>query len=101
MASPPIARILVFGLGLLVLASAPAAAADPTPLAGQPAVDPIKNDTGKRICRVEVPTGSRMSVRICKTADEWARLARGADDLMHRMQDGVRSPPCGGKLDCN
>ena len=102
MTSPTIAKILVVGFGVSsAVLPGTALHAQAVAAATVPASSPIKNDTGKRLCRTETPTGSRMSVRVCKTADEWAKLARGAEEFMGRMQDGVRSPPCAGKMDCN
>ena len=40
----------------------------------QAAEDSAKaEDTSKRVCRNIRPTGSRMTTRVCKTADQWQR----------------------------
>ena len=41
-----------------------------------------KDDTSRRVCRMVVPTGSRMSGRICRTQAEW-------DAAMDKSQDNV------------
>ena len=102
MTSPTIAKILLVGLGVSGAAlPGKTLGAQVVAVATEPAPSPIKNDTGKRICRIVTPTGSRFTQRVCRTPDEWAKAARQGDDLMQRLQDGGRSPPCGGKLDCN
>jgi hypothetical protein len=41
-----------------------------------------KIDEGRRVCRNLVPSGSRISARICKTQAEW-------DRAMDKTQEGV------------
>ncbi len=54
-------------------------AASDAPAATPPAAKPEKP---KKICRAAERTGSRMSKRICKTADEWAIYDRGDNAKM-------------------
>ena len=98
MASQGIAKILRLGVGLTLLAAAPAAATDRSATQTQPAASPIKNDTGKRVCRSVVPTGSRFSQRVCRTAEEWQK---DSDDAQRHMQESnsmIRENGCG--FDC-
>lgn len=41
-----------------------------------------KDDTSRRICKVVMPTGSRMTTRICRTQAEW-------DRSMDKSQQGL------------
>ena len=53
-----------FALTLSALAlTTPAVAKDKKPV-----------DPDKKVCRSEVPTGSRFPVRLCHTAAEWAKI---------------------------
>ena len=71
----------------LVVAPSPAAAADPA----QPAAGTlIKNDTGKRVCRVVLPTGSRFSQRVCRTAQEWQKSEDNAQRHMREATETIR-----------
>jgi hypothetical protein len=58
---------------VLMTAVAPAAAQQPT-TAEKPAGTAAKPD--KKICRREVPTGSRMAKSTCHLASEWADIDR-------------------------
>jgi|tagenome__1003787_1003787.scaffolds.fasta_scaffold20984076_3 hypothetical protein len=62
------------------------AAGDPSATTTQSAISPIKNDTGKRVCRVVTPTGSRFTQRVCKTADEWQKDADNAEDQVGNLR---------------
>ena len=86
---------LVFALaaGLSLIGESAVAFADPTTVP-IPA-SPIKNDTGKRICRVVTPTGSRFTQRVCKTADEWLKDADNAQRHMEESVEGIRENGCG------
>ena len=96
MASPATSKILVLALGFSVFAAAPALASDPTPPAtGQAAASPLKNDTGKRVCRTITPTGSRFSQRVCQTQDEWDKQKDDAERHMDEARSGVRDNGCG------
>lgn len=61
-------KLLATAIGGSLVATVPANAADP---AKADSAQPIKNDTGKRICKMVIPTGSRFGSRVCKTVDEW------------------------------
>jgi hypothetical protein len=41
-----------------------------------------QNDRSRRVCRTEVPSGSRLARRTCRTQAEW-------DESQYRTQDGV------------
>lgn len=77
----------MFSLTLaLMVAATDAVPAPPPPAAEKP----------KKICRAAERTGSRMSKRICKTADEWAIYDRGDKakmDLQNQQyKQNVHSP---------
>jgi hypothetical protein len=66
-------------IGLGALGAAPAFAAE-----GDGGAKPkkAKDDTSRRVCKSVVPTGSRMSGRICRTKAEW-------DAAMDKSQENV------------
>lgn len=67
------------GVALVVTAlclASPLAAKDKKPV-----------DPNKRVCRSEVPTGSRMSKSICHTAAEWAQIDADNAATAQTMQD--------------
>ena len=73
-----------------------AAAGDPQAVSGQATASPIKNDTGKRVCKVVTPTGSRFTQRVCKTAAEWQKSADDAQeqlDNLRRTGEATITPP--------
>jgi hypothetical protein len=72
--------IVAFATAISITGQGAAAAGDPSATTTQSAISPIKNDTGKRVCRVVTPTGSRFTQRVCKTADEWQKDADNAED---------------------
>ena len=41
-----------------------------------------QNDRSRRVCRTEVPSGSRLPRRTCRTQQEW-------DEAQYRTQDGM------------
>lgn len=41
-----------------------------------------QNDRSRRVCRTEVPSGSRLARRTCRTQAEW-------DESQYRTQDGM------------
>jgi hypothetical protein len=76
------AAALAIGLGALGAAAAfadePAAASQPTK---------AKPDSSRRVCRLLVPTGSRMSSRICRTQAEWdASRDKTADNMLQQQR---------------
>lgn len=42
----------------------------------------VQNDRSRRVCRTEVPSGSRLARRTCRTQAEW-------EEAQYRTQDGV------------
>ncbi len=50
----------------------------------------------RKFCRPEQATGSRMSKKICHTAEEWAAIGSGqildADNQMHKLNTISRAP---------
>ena len=66
-------------IGLGALGSGPAVAAGDD---GASKPKKAKDDTSRRVCRSVVPTGSRMSGRICRTQAEW-------DAAMDKSQDNI------------
>jgi hypothetical protein len=71
------AAALATGLG--VLAASPAFAGEG---AGTSQPEQAKINEGRRVCRNIVPSGSRLTTRICKTKAEW-------DRAMDRTQESV------------
>ncbi|MEA3063874.1 MAG: hypothetical protein QOJ27_302 [Sphingomonadales bacterium] len=76
------AAALAIGLGALGAAAAfaeePAAASQPTK---------AKPDGSRRVCRLVVPTGSRMSSRICRTQAEWdSSRDKTADNFLQQQR---------------
>lgn len=47
-------------------------------------------DPSKRVCKMVIPTGSRMGERICKSADEWQRDSDEARRQYQASHDGLR-----------
>jgi hypothetical protein len=47
-----------------------------------------KDDPGRRVCRSILPTGSRFTTRVCRTAAEWDKLAEEAGEGGRKMQTG-------------
>ena len=47
---------------------------------------PPKTDGGKVICRVEAASGSRLGVRRCQTAAQWAELRVRSRELVEYLQ---------------
>jgi len=64
--------------GCMVLVAAPAFASDPV----------SRQDPSKRICKIVTPTGSRMTQRVCKTAEDWKR---DQDYAQSRIEENARS----------
>lgn len=84
--------VLTIGLGAIGLGAAPAGAMASSNASGE--------DGSRRVCKVVVPSGSRLGVRTCKSRDEWEREARqyqrDADqqrDNHFRVQPGASSGP--------
>ena len=85
--------VFAFVAGTALVAQSASAAGDPA--VTQPAASPIKNDTGKRVCREVTPTGTRMIKRICRSADEWERDADAAQRHMDEADRTMRENGCG------
>ncbi len=81
-------------LAVIVLAlGASAAAAAPT--SGQPQArsNGNANDGSRRVCRSQVPVGTRLAVRTCRTAAEWENEARRtSQDVENQQRDSIREP---------
>jgi hypothetical protein len=45
-----------------------------------------RTDTSRKICRIMVPTGSRMTTRICRTQAEWDKSMDKNQESMLRYQ---------------
>jgi hypothetical protein len=80
--------VFAFTASAALLTQSASAAADPP--ATQPAASPLKADTGKRICREVTPTGTRMSKRVCRTADEWQHDSDEARRHFQESQETIR-----------
>lgn len=82
------------GAAFLVFGQAAMASAD-EPKADQAATSSLPNDTGKRICKIVTPTGSRFTQRVCKTADQWKHdeeQAQNMNEERRRNGDLDRAP---------
>ena len=85
--------VFAFVAGAALLGESASAAGDQA--ATQPAASPIKNDTGKRVCREVTPTGTRMIKRVCRTSEEWERDADAAQRHMDEADRTMRENGCG------
>lgn len=58
---------------------------------------PIAKDTSKRVCRSRLPTGSRLPLRECRSAAEWAEQADKTQDELQRqfLNNSNRQQPDG------
>jgi hypothetical protein len=75
--------VAILAMGLGVLGAGPAFADE---AAGVSQPKTAKADTSRRVCRNLVPTGSRMSSRVCKTQAEWdATRDKTADNLLRHQ----------------
>lgn len=83
MGARKIITVAALAVGLSALGAGPAFA-DEAPGTNQP--KKAKPDTSRRVCRSLVPTGSRMSGRVCKTQAEWdAARDKQADGLLRHQ----------------
>lgn len=83
MGARQIITIAALAIGLGALGSGTAFADEPAATA-QP--KKAKTDTSRRVCRSVVPTGSRMSSRICRTQAEWDRsMDKSQESLLHHQ----------------
>jgi hypothetical protein len=62
---------------------------------GVAAADPVakkKNaeDPNRRICKMVIPTGSRMGERVCRTAAEWQSDQDKAERHLQEVRDSTR-----------
>ena len=46
------------------------------------------NDPSRRVCRAVVPTGSRLSTRVCRTQAQWDQSERKSQDSVLDTQMG-------------
>ena len=72
-----IMAVAALAMGLTTLGAGPAYADE-----GDGATKPKKADTSRRVCKSVVPTGSRVSSRMCRTQAEW-------DAAMDKSQDNI------------
>ena len=80
MARKPIARIsAVMGIAALLAGTAFVGA---TGVAAAPDKDNAAKDRSRRVCRTVMPSGSRLTQRVCRTQGEW-------DETQDKVQDGV------------
>ncbi|HEX6375386.1 MAG TPA: hypothetical protein VFZ91_06665 [Allosphingosinicella sp.] len=68
-----------------------------TALAGEPAAAETqakagKNDGSKRVCRNLTPSGTRLTVRMCRTRAEWEASQDRAQEsaLKHQMNESTQ-----------
>ena len=98
----PILPACALVLGFAALGAGPALAGDPGSAGGagveaQPKPKVAKKDPSRRVCRNIIPSGSRLSVRDCRTQGDWDRAAEQAQDgaLSQQLGPGGRAsvPP--------
>ena len=53
--------------------------------------EPSKSDPNKVLCRREVPTGSVMAKKVCRTRAQWDAIAQASQDDLNRARDMERS----------
>ena len=75
--------VAALAMGLGVLGAAPAVADE---AAGTSQPKKAKSDTSRIICRNLVPSGTRMSSRICRTQAEWDASRDKSQDNLLRHQ---------------
>ena len=63
-----------------------------TGLTAASAAEKGKEDTSKRICRTIMPTGSRMTTRVCRTRAEWDKSQEKTADgvLQHQLKNSTQ-----------
>lgn len=87
-----IITVAAMAMGLGLMGAGPAFADE---AAGTSQPKKAKADTSRRICRNVVPTGSRMSGRICRTQAEWDasrdKVAEGV--LRHQTNERTLMSP--------
>lgn len=83
-----IVAVAALAAGLGALAEG-AARADDGLGASQP--EKAKADTGRKVCRLVIPTGSRMNSRICRTQAEWDRARDKSQQAVLRHQTTEQS----------
>jgi hypothetical protein len=88
MAARQIITVAALAIGLGAFGAGAAFADEPASTA-QP--KKAKTDTSRRICRNMVPTGSRMSARICRTQAEWDKSMDKSQESMLRYQSTMQS----------
>jgi hypothetical protein len=79
MAIRSIVTAAAVAIGLSAFATAPAVADDAS---GTQQPTKAKDDPSRRICKTIIPTGSRMTSRVCRTRAQW-------EASMDKTQDGV------------
>jgi hypothetical protein len=84
MRSRRITAVIVAAFGASVLWSSVAAA-------DQPAKKKNSDDPNRRICKMVIPTGSRMGERVCRTAAEWQSDQDKAEQHLQETRDATRS----------
>ena len=83
MGAKRIMTVAALAIGLGVLGAGPAFADQ---AAGTSQPKKAKTDTSRRICRNLVPSGTRMSSRICRTQAEWDSSRDKTADSVLRHQ---------------
>ena len=90
-----IMAVAALAMGLTTLGAGPALAGDADGAKAK------KDDTSRRLCKTVVPTGSRVSSRLCRTQAEWdAAMNKSQDNILRHqttkqtgmMSDASRSP---------
>jgi hypothetical protein len=69
---------LAFAVGAVGIGPALASSSEGAPEVTLAQEDSAKKDTSRRVCKMIMPSGTRLGIRTCKSKDEWDRLANQA-----------------------
>ncbi|MEA3063873.1 MAG: hypothetical protein QOJ27_301 [Sphingomonadales bacterium] len=88
MGSRQIVTVAALAIGIGVFGAGPAFADEGS---GNSQPGKAMTETSRKICRILIPTGSRMTTRICRTQAEWAKSMDKAQESMLRYQSTQQS----------
>ena len=78
-------RYAIMASLLLAVPGSPAVAKD------EATTEESKPDPNKVLCRREVPTGSVMAKKVCRTRAQWDAIAQASQEDLNRTRDMERS----------
>ena len=92
----PIVTACVLAIGFAALGAGPVLAGDTGSAAGaatEAKPKAAKKDPSRRVCRNIIPSGSRLSIRDCRTQADWDRSAEKAQEGALAQQRGPAGRP--------